>query len=249
MNMDTFLWAWMGLALGVLVLLLFVSAPYGRHQRVGWGPVIPARWGWVVMETPCVVIMAWLFVSGGASGLVPWVFFAMWQLHYVHRSWVYPFRTQKKQRTMPMVVALMAIAFNSVNATTNGIALFGGNAEYSTAWLVGPQFVLGASLFFVGLAINWHSDKILLDLRQTVRAGEYGIPRGGLFRFVSCPNYFGEIIEWIGWAVLTGSLAGAVFAVWVVANLLPRAINHHRWYRERFADYPRSRKALVPYLL
>ena len=32
--------------------LFFVTAPYGRHARKGWGPTMPARWGWVVMEAP-----------------------------------------------------------------------------------------------------------------------------------------------------------------------------------------------------
>ncbi len=33
------------------------------------------------------------------------------------------------------------------------------------------------------------------------------------------------------------------------ATLVPRALAHHEWYRERFADYPPERRALVPFLL
>ena len=40
--------------------------------------------------------------------------------------------------------------------------------------------------------------------------------------------------------------AGLAFAAWTMANLVPRARAHHRWYRERFPDYPARRKALVP---
>jgi len=75
------------------------------------------------------------------------------------------------------------------------------------------------------------------------------VPHGGLFRYISCPNYFGEILEWCGWAVATWSLAGCSFALWTLANLVPRAISHHRWYRKQFADYPRSRRALVPFVI
>jgi protein-S-isoprenylcysteine O-methyltransferase Ste14 len=69
-----------------------------------------------------------------------------------------------------------------------------------------------------------------------------------MYRWISCPNYFGEIVEWIGWAIATWSLAGLAFALWTAANLAPRARSHHQWYRESFADYPQERKALVPRL-
>ena len=69
-----------------------------------------------------------------------------------------------------------------------------------------------------------------------------------MYRWISCPNYFGEIIEWIGWAIATWSLAGLAFALWTAANLVPRAYSHHQWYRESFTDYPPERKALVPRL-
>jgi 3-oxo-5-alpha-steroid 4-dehydrogenase 1 len=57
------------------------------------------------------------------------------------------------------------------------------------------------------------------------------------------------MIEWTGWAIATWSTAGLAFAVYTAANLGPRALRHHAWYRERFADDPRERKALIPYLL
>jgi protein-S-isoprenylcysteine O-methyltransferase Ste14 len=87
-------------------------------------------------------------------------------------------------------------------------------------------------------------------LARLRNAGEgYQIPHGLGYRWVSCPNYLGEIIQWIGWAVATWSLAGWIFAIWTMANLVPRAIAHHRWYRATFAGYPPGRRALIPYLL
>jgi hypothetical protein len=59
----------------------------------------------------------------------------------------------------------------------------------------------------------------------------------------------GEIIEWCGWALATWTFAGAAFAFFTIANLLPRALSHHRWYREKFPDYPRERKAIIPGVL
>jgi len=92
------------------------------------------------------------------------------------------------------------------------------------------------------------SDNRLLKLRAG-NSGEYKIPRGGLFERVSCPNFLGEIIEWIGFAVLCWNLPALAFAIWTAVNLIPRAIAHHRWYSKRFADYPSGRKAIIPYIL
>jgi steroid 5-alpha-reductase/3-oxo-5-alpha-steroid 4-dehydrogenase 1 len=104
------------------------------------------------------------------------------------------------------------------------------------------------ALFVLGFSINLQADTILINLRQPGETG-YKIPRGGLFRLVSCPNYLGELIEWTGWAIATWSLPGLAFAVWTAANLVPRALSHHRWYRDRFPDYPAERRAVIPLLL
>jgi len=66
---------------------------------------------------------------------------------------------------------------------------------------------------------------------------------------VSCPNLFGEIVEWSGFAMMCWNLPALSFAIWTAANLIPRAISHHRWYRQRFADYPAARKAVIPFIL
>ena len=70
-----------------------------------------------------------------------------------------------------------------------------------------------------------------------------------MFRYVSCPNHFGEIVEWAGFAVMCWNLPALSFAVWTAGNLIPRALSHHRWYRERFPDYPPERKAVIPFVL
>ena len=137
--------------------------------------------------------------------------------------------------------------FNAVNAGVNGGWLFHMVPEYGVEWLTGPRFIIGALLFVTGFAINLHSDHILRNLRKPGETG-YKIPQVGMYRFVSCPNYMGECLEWIGWAIATWSLAGLSFAVWTLANLAPRAFSNHRWYKEQFPDYPAKRKALVPFI-
>jgi hypothetical protein len=69
-----------------------------------------------------------------------------------------------------------------------------------------------------------------------------------MFEYVSCANYFGEFVEWCGFALATWSPAAVIFAVWTAANLAPRARQHHRWYQGKFKDYPCDRAAFVPLL-
>jgi protein-S-isoprenylcysteine O-methyltransferase Ste14 len=151
-------------------------------------------------------------------------------------------KTAGKQ--IPMLLPLIAITFNTLNAYVNSrwISHYG---SYDLSWLTDPRFIIGASVFFVGMRINRQSDNILLNLRKPGESG-YKIPEGGLYRWISSPNYFGEIIEWFGWAIATWSLAGLAFAVYAIANLAPRALSNHQWYKEKFADYPRERRALIP---
>lgn len=135
----------------------------------------------------------------------------------------------------------------------------------------------------------------------------YQVPRKGMFQLITCPNYFGEIVEWIGLAIAMQSIGAAVFALYTAANLGkcqsviiryekrysfsfsvlplsststtdcvsffffccfccrfakslirvfivqdfagPRALSHHRWYKDKFDSYPQSRRAIIPYIL
>lgn len=144
---------------------------------------------------------------------------------------------------MPIGICASAFCFTAFNGYLNGrwVTAFG---SYD-GWASDPRFVLGVALFLAGFAVNQHSDTLLFRLRGRGERG-YKIPTGGLYRHVSCPNYLGEIVEWCGWALATWSVAGLAFALWTIANLAPRALAHHRWYRATFPSYPAERKALVP---
>ncbi len=232
----------------VFATLLFVSAPYGRHVRKGWGPTIPNMIGWIVMESPAALLFALYFLIGTVTKNLPIILFLiLWEVHYIHRAFIYPLTIRNGHKKMPVVVMLMAILFNVGNTYANGRYLFSLSGGYPDSWIADPRFLLGVTLFITGYAINRWADITLRELRKPGETG-YQIPNRGLFRVISCPNYFGEIIEWIGWAVATWSLPGLAFAVWTFANLAPRARSHHIWYRAHFREYPQERKALIPWV-
>jgi protein-S-isoprenylcysteine O-methyltransferase Ste14 len=243
---DVILIIWFILATATFIALFFVTAPYGRHTRSGWGPSISARWGWIIMESPAPIIFALCFLAGVEGWTAATLLlFGMWQFHYLYRTFIYPFLHRSDAKKMPLVVVGIAFLFGLVNTYLLGSHVFTRANYYGSAWLRDPRFLLGTSLFAVGLLINRQSDRILHDLRDSGETG-YQVPRGGLYRWVSSPNYLGEILQWFGWALATWSLAGLAFALWTVANLAPRARSHHQWYRQHFANYPLERRALLP---
>ncbi len=237
---------WFALAAVTFIALFFITAPYGRHGGRARGPSVPSRLGWLIMESPSVLVFVVCYEIG-RPGLVAWIFFLLWQLHYVHRAWLFPFRLRAPARPMPLYVVGSAFFFTTVNGYLNARWLTALGPGYSRAWLADPRFLVGVALFLFGFAVNQHADRVLFSLRRPGESG-YKIPHGGLYRFVSCPNYLGEILEWCGWALATWSLAGLAFALWTIANLVPRARAHHRWYRTTFSEYPAERRAVVPFV-
>ncbi len=238
-------------AVATFPVLFFITAPYGRHTDRSFGPKINSTLGWVVMEAPSALVFVLCYLLGDRRGTTESiVFLLLWEAHYIHRAFIFPFRRRGGQREMPLVIAASAFTFTAINGYLNGRYLFTFTPPHiaSGAWASDARFSLGAALFVLGFAINQWADHVLFNLRRPGESG-YKIPRGGLYELVSCPNYLGEIIEWTGFALLTWSLPGLVFAAWTAANLLPRAIAHHRWYRRQFPDYPERRKAILPFIL
>lgn len=246
---DVLLYIYVGLALVSAPVLFFIDAPYGRHaaQDLRWGPRIRSRLGWILMEAPAPLGFLACFLLGDRRDPVSLVLLLLWQIHYVNRAFVFPLGMRGGDKPMPVVVVLLAFCHNLMNAYLNGRYLYTLGPQRPASWLLSAPFLCGLALFLLGNSINRRADRVLRDLRRPGETG-YKIPRGGLFQLVSCPNYLGEIIEWCGWALCTLSPAAAAFVLFTVANLLPRAHAHHRFYRERFPDYPAERRALIPFL-
>ncbi len=228
----------------VFLTLMYVTAPYGRHFKSGWGPALPNRMAWFLMELPALLaIGVWLAVSPESTKMlafIPWVF---WSIHYSYRTFLFPLRMRPSGKSFPVLLVVFAIAFNILNGYNNAQALI-DNAKHREN-LLSIHFVLGTGLFGVGLWMHVRSDQIIRDLRSNGFTG-YRIPKGGWFRWVSSPHYLGEILQWLGWAVLTWTWAGLAFALFTFCNLVPRAIANHQWYKATFADYPPDRKVILP---
>ncbi len=231
----------------IFIVLFFISAPYGKHVRTNWGPIINNKYGWFIMEVPTVFIYLLFFFLGNKTvKIVPIIFLIIWETHYIQRAFIFPFLIRGSNK-MPISIILFGMLFNCVNTYIQSRWVNTFSKDYNITWVFTPFFIGGIILFFVGFIINLQSDHIIRNLRAP-NESNHKIPQGGLFKYVSCPNYLGEIIEWGGWAIMTWSIPGVIFLAWTFANLAPRARSNHLWYKNHFSDYPEKRKALIPFI-
>ena len=49
-NFELLVLAWLGIGLIAFITLLKIPAPYGKFAQENWGPMIPSKIGWIVME-------------------------------------------------------------------------------------------------------------------------------------------------------------------------------------------------------
>jgi protein-S-isoprenylcysteine O-methyltransferase Ste14 len=201
-----------------------------------------------MMELPAVIGFLMGFIEGPiAAEPVPLFVGSLWFLHYLPRTFLYSWFL-RSSTPFPLLLLGVGGAFNLINSVLNGFAVSHLSLFLRDTWVQDPRFILGTITFFLGMSINLHADHVLRRLRQPGDSSYY-VPYGGVFRWVSCPNYLGELIEWMGWGLLSWSWAGLAFVVFSCANLIPRALQHHRWYHATFAEYPQSRKAIFPWVL
>lgn len=253
MGADTYcmtMWAMAVIAVFVFIALYFVKAGYGIFRTKQWGISINNKAAWVMMEAPVFIVMLYMWASNGASTALPsFLAFLLFELHYFQRSFIFPMLMKGKSR-MPIAIMLMGITFNVINGLLIGTSLFvfpPSLFNEGIAYLAHPTAILGIAIFFVGMAINLHSDHVIRHLRQPGDTRHY-LPQKGFYRYVTSANYFGELVEWTGFALLCSTPAAWLFVVWTAANLIPRAAAIHRHYREEFCEAVGTRKRVIPFV-
>lgn len=245
------------LAVVVFIALFYLNAGYGYLSGAKWGPKINNRIAWVLMECPSFFFLLYYTLNFAVSGqdtgndkTVLYIMAGLFLLHYFQRSFIFPLLMRGKSK-MPVTVMLMGMVFNTINAYLIGRWLYqeAPAGMYGQNWLSSPQFIFGTIVFFAGMFINLHSDHIIRHLRKPGDTRHY-IPRKGFYKYVTSANYFGELTEWIGYAILTWSPAGVLFAIWTFANLGPRSKSLTAKYEEEFGDEYKSlhKKNIIPFI-
>ncbi|KAH7883214.1 3-oxo-5-alpha-steroid 4-dehydrogenase-domain-containing protein [Phlebopus sp. FC_14] len=208
----------------------------------------------------------------------PQLFLAgLFLVHYANRALVSPLRTPSRSKSH-IVVPLSGACFNLVNGTLMGTYIGSSDAAAFLTGAFGRlSFWTGITLWLVGFCGNILHDEVLLNIRRNAKAKgkakaagdpsknqkeHYAIPHGYLYKYLSYPNYFCEWSEWFGFALAASPLppmtslsaiAHTIQPPWLfflaeVFLMIPRAYRGHRWYHETFPDYPKERKAVIPFI-
>ena len=231
--------------------LYFIPAGYGKLIDKKWGFSFNNKTAWTLMECPTLIVMFYLLCTLDYEHKPVRVLLAsFFILHYIQRTLIFPALLKGKSK-MPITIVLMGMLFNSINSFLIGLWIFYFSpAEmYDRGWLSDPRFIAGAVLFFVGMIINISSDSYIRSLRKNGSSKHY-YPFRGMYRYITSANYFGELVEWLGFAVLTWSSAGFLFVFWTACNLVPRSDAIYKKYAETFPDEVShyKPKRIIPFL-
>lgn len=246
---QTILSAMAIMGLFVFVALYFVDAGYGKFRTNRWGYSIDNKIGWVLMEAPALVpvIVANVMFTPNRLQLL---FMALYALHYVYRSFIFPSLLKGKSR-MPLAIIAMGAGFNTMNSSLlcASIVLFPKDTytdlcHYAQHW----YFWVGIVLFFLGMYTHMKADHTIRNLRKPGDTNHY-LPKGGMFDYVTSANYLGELLEWTGFAFLLCNPAAWMFVWWTAANLVPRAHAINLKYRAEFGnEQVGKRKRIIPFI-
>lgn len=228
------------LGIGIFITLQFVTPAYGMTFNNRWGMSVRSNLGWFIMESPVFFAMLFLYflslnLNIKGFNVVTFVMFTFFEFHYFQRSFIFPLM-MKGQSKMPISIIILGFVFNTCNAIMQGgwLFYFSPINAYPISWFWSPQFILGTVLFIFGMVFNIYSDRVIRSSRKDITDNNYYIPYGWTFKHISSANYFGEILEWLGFAILTWSISGGVFLLWSFANIVPRSKAVYERYTQFF---------------
>ena len=171
--------------------------------------------------------------------------FACVMFHYLKREFETVFVHRFSNATMPW--------FNIIKNSTHYWILSGVFIAYPlyhplyTNSLDMPVVYTFVVLFLIAELGNGHAHIIQRNLRPP-GTRKRAIPYGQLFELVSCANYTWEILAWCAFAYFTQLLTAWLFVVVYTGQIAVWALKKHKRYHKEFPNYPRNRKALVPFL-
>lgn len=231
----------------ILVIGVIATGPviyYGdgllRYSKFRTANGIPTRLGMFILYfSPIVTLFFTVKDYGSSANLIQWIVIGSIGLHFSKR----------------VLESLFLHKYSGPTgfATTIAIAFFYSFAAFFISWLniksipkIDIWFILGIILYIIGNVGNFIHHKILVDLRKD--SMEYFIPTGGLFKVVVCPHYLFEVFTWSGIFLFSRHFGALLVLLMIIAYLSARSLKTLKWYKEKFSDFPKNLKAMIPFV-
>jgi len=211
-----------------------------RYSKFGTSKGVPSRLGMTILYAlPIAVatVFAWGYLPHASA--VQWVVFGLVVLHFVKRTLEVLFVHNYSGYIQPFTFVVIVFTYSLIAGTISAL-----NAQALEK--MDALFYAGITLFVVGEVGSFYHHKLLADLRKVVSG--YSLPRGGWFEYATCPHYFFELLAWLGIVLVSRHLFSLLAFIAMFGYLTTRSIKTRQWYRQRFADYPATRKYMIPFI-
>lgn len=194
-----------------------------------------------LLTLPVVVILRSPPTGLHAVPVAIWLPVGLWCAHFLRRALESAALHRYSKPTFPVRDAVVEYVYYWGFG-----AWIGGSLSTEVGNVSGVALCAGGVLFGLAELGNHACHRMLAALRDD-GSQDKRIPHGFLFEEVSCPHYLFEILSWVGFFVVTQSLASFCFLLLASAILFGWAWQRHAEYKKRFkGEYPSRRRALLP---
>jgi 3-oxo-5-alpha-steroid 4-dehydrogenase len=214
--------------------------PYSKF-RTGAG--VNSRAGLALAYASPLFVYVVLWVEGGSPRtLYHLAVFGAFLFHFVRRIFEVSVVNSYSRPTPLRALMLIAFLYGGVAASCAFFQVRTSGQPTSQ-----PIFILGVLTFAFGEVLNGYHHWLLARLRP-LGVLIYVVPRHGLFGWVACPHYLGEILSFVGYAMMSDLLPVWGNALVAAAYLSARANSTLSWYRREMPlQIPSRWRRLVPF--
>lgn len=221
--------------------------------QIGWKTVFLAEYAGPLLAYLLLFQRPWIFYGNAPDkpmSQTAYIACVCWSIHYIKRLLETIFVHRFSHATMPLRNLFKNCSYYWLFAMY--VAYYVNHPEYTEPNTL--QVYVGLAGFALAEAGNL---SIHISLRNLRPAGTTtrkipkptGNPFTKLFDFVSCPNYFYEVMAWLSFALMTQCVAALLFALAGMYQMTIWALGKHSNYKKEFLSYPRHRKAIIPFVI
>jgi len=171
--------------------------------------------------------------------------FFLWMVHYTKRLLETLFVHEFGTLTMPIFNLFKNCAYYWSFAAAVGYNVNIPTEHELPSW----HLYLGFPWFCCFMILNFLCHLRLKYMRRP-GCNDFVIPHGGLFEYITCPNYFCEIMTWFGFNILTGfTIAGVAFNIVGTLQMIQWATQRRDKFIKLFGSkWPKNRYVLFPFI-